>query len=114
MWAWHVSFKYLTKQVSNIRAMLRSVKETDWRAELQSFSKGVQEDSAEASQLVHKGLERFPKEATAHLPASLGVGLEGLGEHVSGSLDAVQVQEHFSKVTVKHLPLHSYSHSAVR
>ncbi|CAL8468843.1 g8384 [Coccomyxa elongata] len=81
-----------------------SVKETDWRAELQSFSKGVAEDSAEASQLVHKGLERFPKakaEATAHLPASLGVGLEGLGEHVSGSLDAVQVQEHFNKVGSK-------------
>lgn len=48
---------------------------------------------------MHKGLERFPKEATAHLPASLGVGLEGLGEHVTGSLDAVQVQEHFSKVS---------------
>ena len=74
------------------------MKETDWKAELQSFSKGVAEDSAEASQLVHKGLERFPKEATAHLPASLGVGLEGLGDHMPGSLDSVQVQEHFNKV----------------
>lgn len=75
-----------------------SVKETDWRAELESFTKGVAEDSAEASQLVHKGLERFPKEATAHLPAGLGAGLEGLSESMTGSLDSAQVQEHINKV----------------
>lgn len=80
-------------------ALCLSVKETDWKAELHSFSKGVAEDSAEASHIVHKGLERFPKEATAHLPASLGVGLEGLGEHMTGSLDSQQVQEQFTKVS---------------
>jgi hypothetical protein len=76
------------------------VKETDWRAELESFSKGVAEDSAEATQLVHKGLERFPKDATAQLPAGLSVGLEGLGEHISSNVDAVHVQEHLNKVSL--------------
>ena len=62
-----------------VASLLCSLKETNWKAELQSFSKGVADDSAEARELVHKGLgslERFPKEATAHLPAGLGAGLE--------------------------------------
>ena len=81
-------------------ALLRSVKETDWRAELETFGKGVADDSHEAQEMVHKGLsnlEQFPKQATAHLPAGLGAGLEGFGEQITGGIDP-QVHLRINKV----------------
>ena len=81
-------------------ALLRSVKETDWRAELETFGKGVADDSHEAQEMVHKGLsnlEHFPKQATAHLPAGLGAGLEGFGEQITGGIDP-QVHLRINKV----------------
>ena len=81
-------------------AVLRSVKETDWRAELETFGKGVADDSHEAQEMVNKGLsslEHFPKQATAHLPAGLGAGLEGFGEQITGGIDP-QVHLRINKV----------------
>lgn len=94
----NVIFHLLQKAVTHLCSHPNSVKDTDWRAELESFSKGVAEDSAEATHLVHKGLEGFPKEATAHLPAGLSAGLEGLGEHISAGVDSGHLQEHLNKV----------------
>ena len=77
------------------------MKETDWRAELETFGKGVADDSHEAQDIMHKGLsslESFPRQATAHLPAGLGAGLEGFGEHISGGVDPTLVQQRINKV----------------
>ena len=81
-------------------ALLRSVKETDWRAELETFGKGVADDSHEAHEMMNKGLsslEHFPKQATAHLPAGLGAGLEGFGDQITGGIDP-QVHLRINKV----------------
>lgn len=78
-----------------------SVKETNWRAELETFGKGVANDSQEAQDIVHRGLnslESLPRQATAHLPAGLGVGLEGFGEQMSGGVDPTLVQQRINKV----------------
>ena len=59
------------------------------------------DDSHEAQEIMHKGLsslEGFPKQATAHLPAGLGAGLEGFGEHIAGGVDPTQVQQRINKV----------------
>ncbi len=60
------------------------------------------DDSHEAQEIMHKGLsslESFPRQATAHLPAGLGAGLEGFGEHISGGVDPTLVQQRINKVT---------------
>jgi len=78
-----------------------SVKETNWRAELETFGKGVANDSQEAQEIVHRGLESLesiPRQATAHLPAGLGVGLEGFGEQMSGGVDPTLAQQRINKV----------------
>ena len=91
------------------------MKDTDWRAELETFGKGVADDSHEAQEIMHKGLsslESFPRQATAHLPAGLGAGLEGFGEHISGGVDPTLVQQRINKVTVlvtSKSPAYSYS-----
>lgn len=77
------------------------MKDTNWRAELETFGKGVADDSHEAQEIMHKGLsnlESFPRQATAHLPAGLGTGLEGFGEQISGGVDPTQVQQRINKV----------------
>ena len=92
--------KHCCGHTSHMTALLRSVKETDWRAELETFGKGVADDSHEAQEMVHKGLsnlEHFPKQATAHLPAGLGAGLEGFGEQITGGIDP-QVHLRINKV----------------
>ena len=77
------------------------MKETNWRAELETFGKGVANDSQEAQDIVHRGLnslDSFPRQATAHLPAGLGVGLEGFGEQMTGGVDPTLVQQRINKV----------------
>ena len=49
-------------------ACVRSVKETDWRAELELFGKGVVEDGTEAGQLVGRGLGSLPEGVASRLP----------------------------------------------
>ena len=78
-----------------------SVKDTNWRAELETFGKGVADDSHEAQEIMQKGLsslESFPRQATAHLPAGLGAGLEGFGEQIAGGVDPTIVQQRINKV----------------
>lgn len=94
------SGKHLCSYNLHLMALLRSVKETDWQAELKTFGKGVADDSHEAQEMVNKGLsslEHFPKQATAHLPAGLGAGLEGFGEQITGGIDP-QVHLRINKV----------------
>lgn len=84
------------------------MKETDWRAEIESFGKAVAEDGAEAHAAVQKGLgslepmldgARLPRALPGPpaLPAGLGAGLEGL----SDSFSAAQVGESAQQVQAR-------------
>ena len=88
-----------------------SVKETDWAAEIELFRKGVAEDGQGAGQAVREGLGSLelprpgslgpldlPGAAAAALPAGLGAGLEGLGDHFSAGVEGAQVQARLNQV----------------
>ena len=88
------------------------MKETDWRAEIQSFGKAVHEEGAEAQAAVQKGLHnlepmldpaRLPSlPGPGALPAGLATGLEGLGDsfHAAGvGESAAQVHARFNQVS---------------
>ena len=104
--------RWLLPNLACACCLLCSVKETDWRAEIQSFGKAVHEEGAEAQAAVQKGLHNLepmldPRPAAqparpGRASRRAGHRLEGLGDsfHAAGvGESAAQVHARFNQVS---------------
>lgn len=91
---WGVASSLADSVKKNTTEITTGLKETNWRAELEAFSKGVREEEhqlrKETAKRVEVAKERLPKDATAQLDVKrkelaihlqkMGVGLGGIGK----------------------------------